>query len=230
MKASMHLRTPETVAPPTEVASLAYDRRQSPFSRRITHLGEYLSAGADWIEQHWIALLASLITGIVLLALLDPLLYALGFSTVGATIFRTYHYICAQIPSHSYYLLGYQLALCARNLAIYASLAGGTWLYWWLRRQAIVILPLDWRLWLLTMVPMALDGGTQLFGWRESTWELRTLTGLIFGLGACWFLLPRLDQALNPAPLRPVPSPLYTPARAPAAFGGAPAAQGADGQ
>ena len=30
-------------------------------------------------------------------------------------------------------------------------------------------------------LPMAVDGFTQLFGWRESTWELRVATGLLFG-------------------------------------------------
>jgi uncharacterized membrane protein len=47
------------------------------------------------------------------------------------------------------------------------------------------------------MVPMALDGGTQLFGWRESTWELRTLTGIIFGLGVCWFVLPYIEYGAS---------------------------------
>ena len=37
--------------------------------------------------------------------------------------------------------------------------------------------------------------GTQLFGLRESNWELRTLTGVIFGLGVCWFLLPQIQSA-----------------------------------
>jgi uncharacterized membrane protein len=54
---------------------------------------------------------------------------------------------------------------------------------------------LDWRFWVLAMLPMALDGGTQLFGWRESNLGLRLLTGLIFGLATAWFLLPQIEQA-----------------------------------
>ena len=105
----------------------------------------------------------------------------------GQALFTAYHTIRAQIPSHSYFLLGYQVALCARNLAIYGSLFLGSLIFRWVRGW---LPPLDWRLWMLTMVPMAWDAGTGLFGLRESTWELRTLTGAIFGLGVCWFVLP----------------------------------------
>src|ERR1700682_2051648 len=44
---------------------------------------------------------------------------------------------------------------------------------------------------------MAIDGFTQLFGWRESTWELRVVTGLLFGLASGWLVLPRLDAAFG---------------------------------
>ena len=40
---------------------------------------------------------------------------------------------------------------------------------------------------------MAIDGFTQLFGWRESTPELRTLTGALFGLASVWLIYPRID-------------------------------------
>jgi len=37
------------------------------------------------------------------------------------------------------------------------------------------------------ILPMAWDGTTQLFGWRESTWALRVITGTLFGGGTVWF-------------------------------------------
>jgi uncharacterized membrane protein len=43
-------------------------------------------------------------------------------------------------------------------------------------------------------MPMAVDGFTQLFGLRESTWQLRTLTGGLFGLACVWFGFPLLDR------------------------------------
>jgi uncharacterized membrane protein len=44
---------------------------------------------------------------------------------------------------------------------------------------------------------MALDGFTQLFGWRESTWELRVITGLLFGFASGWLVYPRFDLAMG---------------------------------
>jgi uncharacterized membrane protein len=55
-----------------------------------------------------------------------PLLYALGAMEVASRIFAAYHLICAQIPSHSYFLIGYRMALCSRNLAIYGALFVGS--------------------------------------------------------------------------------------------------------
>ena len=46
--------------------------------------------------------------------------------------------------------------------------------------------------------PIAYDGFTQLVGWRESTWQLRTGTGLLFGIASGWLVLPRLDAAFGP--------------------------------
>ena len=165
----------------------------SPLRRAFNRLVILVGDGTlDGLRRHWLALVNAIFAAVVGVALLVPLLFAAGWDGLAMRIFTAYHLICEQIPSHSYYFFGYQLALCSRNLAIYGSLLAGTLLFhrvraWWPR--------LDWSLWLLTMVPMALDGGTQLFGWRESTWELRTLTGVIFGLGVCWFLLPLLEDA-----------------------------------
>lgn len=152
------------------------------------------------VRQHWLLVANALFAVLVAVALLVPVLYALDVQPLASQIFDAYHFICAQIPAHSYYILGYQVALCARNLAIYGSLLTGMLLFRYIRSW----LPQpDFILWGLTMVPMAWDGGTQLFGWRESNWEVRTLTGALFGLGVCWFLLPRFEDALSDAlPLR----------------------------
>jgi uncharacterized membrane protein len=161
------------------------------FDRAITGT---LEGAAAWLARHWLLVLSVALALLMGIAVLVPVLYTLGWQELGRRIFTTYHLICAQIPSHSYFLFGYQVAMCARNLAIYGSLLAGTLAF---RSVRGWLPPLDWRLWMATMLPMALDGGTQLFGWRESTWELRTLTGVIFGLGVCWFALPIIEDAVT---------------------------------
>jgi uncharacterized membrane protein len=44
---------------------------------------------------------------------------------------------------------------------------------------------------------MAIDGFTQLFGLRSSNWQLRTLTGVLFGVGSAWLALPYLEEAFQ---------------------------------
>jgi uncharacterized membrane protein len=165
---------------------------------RAPWLGRALTQAASWLLAHWLLLINALLGALVGVAVLVPVLYALGATVLASRIFLAYHLICAQIPSHSYFLFGYQMALCARNLAIFGSLFVGSVAFRFVRAW---LPPLDWKIWLLTMIPMALDGGTQLFGWRESNWELRTLTGVIFGLGICAFLLPQIEQAARERPI-----------------------------
>jgi uncharacterized membrane protein len=41
---------------------------------------------------------------------------------------------------------------------------------------------------------MAIDGILQLFGFYESTWVMRSLTGAIFGIGAVLFAYPYVEE------------------------------------
>ncbi len=88
------------------------------------------------------------------------------------------------------------MAFCERDLAIYiALLAAGV--YYARRRD---LQPAGFVVYGILILPMALDGFTQLFGWRESTWELRVVTGVLFGLASGWLVLPRLDAAFGVQP------------------------------
>jgi hypothetical protein len=57
--------------------------------------------------------------------------------------------------------------------------------------------PLPIRWYVVLSIPMAIDGTTQLFGWRESTWELRLITGFLFGLGTAWLFLPIVERGMR---------------------------------
>lgn len=95
--------------------------------------------------------------------------------------------------------LGWQLALCERDMAIF----GGFWLaivaYALRRGQGRPPGPLPLRLYLLALLPIAVDGLTQLAGWRESTPLLRTLTGAVFGMASGWLVLPLAAEAVAEA-------------------------------
>lgn len=90
--------------------------------------------------------------------------------------------------------LGYKTAICQRDLAIYGAVLAAGLLYALVRRR-MRQLPL-W-LFLIFLIPIGVDGLTQLVGLRESNWELRTLTGAIFGAAAVWFAYPYVDDAMQ---------------------------------
>jgi uncharacterized membrane protein len=149
---------------------------------------------ADWLLRHWllVANLSNAATAIG--ALLSPFLIAQGFTGLGRAIFTIYHLICAQNPGRSYFLFGYQMALDQRMIAIYVAATAAGLAYVPLRAR---FKPLPWRIYLMLIAPMAIDGFTQLFGWRQSSWQLRTATGGLFGIASVLWLYLHLDSALG---------------------------------
>jgi uncharacterized membrane protein len=159
----------------------------------------------NFLLEYWATMLSAILGLVVLVALSIPFLSYFGLNAIAKPLFFSLHYVCAQIPSHSFYIFGHQLGLCARNLSIYSSMFLGS-LIFVLSKKRLPGIP--WWLWVLMILPMALDGTTQMFGWRESTWELRVLTGTLFGLGNVWFVLPFMQKTLlETAPERPLPQP-----------------------
>jgi len=166
-----------------------------------------------FLLKYW-ALLITIVLGIIVLAAVSvPFLSYFGLDSISKPVFYLIHSICAQIPSHSFYILGHQFGMCERNFSIYASMFAGS-LIFVLSKKRLPGIP--WWFWVLMILPIAFDGTSQMFGLRESTWELRILTGTLFGLGNMWFALPFIQKTLHET------MPTYIPAQisafAPATF------------
>ena len=160
------------------------------FERTIQMLGEFLL-------RYWAHIVTVVLGSIIAIAIAIPFLSYFGLDAIAKPLFFSLHFICAQIPSHSFYIFGHQLGLCERNLSIYGFMFLGSLIFVLSKRR----MPgLPWWLWILLMLPMAWDGVTQMFGWRESTMELRVLTGTIFGLANIWFVLPLIQKTLDETP------------------------------
>jgi uncharacterized membrane protein len=103
-------------------------------------------------------------------------------------------------------LLGYKVAFCERDIAIWGAMALFGLIYAVTGRR----LPkFHWLIWALVgLVPIGLDGFSQLFSqipnafiqsilpYRESTPFLRTLTGFLFGLSTAWFMFPLIEETM----------------------------------
>lgn len=110
--------------------------------------------------------------------------------------------------------MGYKMALCERDIAIYGFVLIGSVLYGMLRRRwEIPALPL-WAFIIFGLGPIALDGFSQLFSQygaaadslsflnqifplRESTPFLRTFTGALFGFTLVWMAYPQIDKGMR---------------------------------
>ncbi len=127
---------------------------------------------------------------IVFLAFITPKL-AHEKSPFAPVIYTVFRPTCHQLDSRSLHLCGEKMPMCARCFSIYASLA--------LFGIIFGILSLFKRLpavniWVFTisLLPMAIDGGTQALFLRHSTPELRLITGAIAALGVVLFVYPRI--------------------------------------
>lgn len=105
--------------------------------------------------------------------------------------------------------LGYKVALCQRDVAIY----GGIFIFgivYSLTGRRLKSLP--WYLWIIVgMLPIAMDGLSQLISqpplgafipdgllsFRESTPFLRSLTGFLFGFTTAWFGYPLVEETMK---------------------------------
>jgi uncharacterized membrane protein len=178
------------------------------------------SVGAAF--RHWLLALNAGLLAFLAGAVAAPAFAAIGWVSAASALYAAYHLTCHQWAFRSFFLfgpqsvgvygeqqlgqlgtdpftfvgnaaLGWKVGICERDLAIYAGLLVVGLVYACHRD----LRPSSFLLYGVLILPMAVDGFTQLFGWRESTWELRVVTGLLFGLASAWLVLPRLDVAFG---------------------------------
>ncbi|MBN1120451.1 MAG: DUF2085 domain-containing protein [Anaerolineae bacterium] len=107
--------------------------------------------------------------------------------------------------------MGWKVAFCERDVAIYTAIALSGFLFMILKRAGVKVpyLPF-WAYVLIALVPMGIDGVSQFFAnppfngfglafypIRESTPLLRVITGALFGLGNAWLAIPYVDDSME---------------------------------
>lgn len=101
--------------------------------------------------------------------------------------------------------LGFKIALCQRDVAIYLALALFGVIFELSNRK---MKPIKWYVWfIVALIPIGLDGSSQLpglaEGWpawlpvRESTPLLRVLTGTLFGAGTALYMYPLMEEGMK---------------------------------
>jgi uncharacterized membrane protein len=194
-----------------------------PVTGRMRDIVIFLDKLIFQLAKHWL-FLANLAWGLYVgLPILAPILMLAGYTWLGNVIHVAYKVACHQIPWRCFFIggpqmvytydelrtlvgsaltlryvgdatIGYKVAICQRDVATYGTmmLAG---LIFGLVRHRLKPLPI-WAF-VLALVPMGVDGITQLFGLRESNWQLRMITGALFGLASVWLAYPYLEEGMR---------------------------------
>src|SRR5258708_8185109 len=134
-------------------------RSKRALERFAQHLGEFLL-------EYWAVIVTIILGALVGIALAIPFLSYFGLDAIAKPLFFALHYVCAQVPSHSFYIFGHQLGLCARNFSIYTAMFLGS-LIFVLSKKRLPGLPC--LLLLLTILPMSCNPLTQMFSSRKRT-------------------------------------------------------------
>lgn len=164
-----------------------------------------------WCFRHWLALMNGAVLLYGGLPWLAPVLMASGFPGVGQFIFRLYTPLCHQVAERSFFFLGYQVAFCHREAAMYTSLFIGGVLYTFVRER---LKPISLRTMGLLLLPMLVDGMTHMINdlvpfvalrsdihtlWSFNWW-LRMITGVLFTCAVVAGIYPRLERSFRPRP------------------------------
>jgi uncharacterized membrane protein len=163
-----------------------------------------------WAFRHWLALLNTLVFLYGGLPWLSPLLYHIGYPQLGHGLFALYSPFCHQNPARSFAWLGYQVAFCHREAAMYTALFVGGLLFALVRHRWNVP-PIRLRTVGYLLLPMMLDGTTHLVNdllpgvlLRSAdhsigslNWWLRMSTGLLFAVAMVLGFYTRLEQTMD---------------------------------
>lgn len=146
------------------------------------------------IARHWLLLVNLVAAPFALLPIIAPVAAAAGLGRVADGIYASFAPICHQLDDRSFHLAGHRFACCERCFAIYSGLLVLGIVYAFVRRR---LPPASLAVASLLSVPVLVDVFSQPALQRESTWQLRTVTGVLFALAVTWFVLPRLETGFR---------------------------------
>lgn len=111
------------------------------------------------------------------------------YAIISGIIYNTYSSMCHQLPERSYFIFDHKMVVCARCFGIYTGFLAGLIVYPLFMKYIDYKNLSRWYL-IISILPMAFDGTSQLFGFRESFNLLRLFTGLTFGFTVVFYVIP----------------------------------------
>jgi len=174
-----------------------------------------------WISGHWLLVVNLCVGSLIVLPILAPVFMHFGLATAGEFLYRLFRASCHQLPERSFFLfgsqpiysldqlrlllgdvplryignseIGYKIAVCERDIAIYGSMFLTGLVFNVLRTTK----PIPIKLFIALILPMVIDGVGGLIGLWTGTWVSRVLTGMLFGTACILLCYPYLQQGMH---------------------------------
>src|SRR6266436_2188812 len=132
--------------------------------------------------------IALAILGLIVVA---PISQAYGHPAIASSIYKTFSFVCHQIPERSFHLAGHQFGVCSRCTGLYAGFAAAALVYPLARSLQRTDTPA--RLWLmLATLPLLIDFGLGYFSIWENTHLSRFFTGALLSAVSVFYIMPGL--------------------------------------
>lgn len=125
---------------------------------------------------------------------LAPYLESRG-SRASGLVYGVFAPICHQLPSRSFHLWGFPLAVCGRCTGIYLGFLSGMLLYPLIRGWGRDVMPRPLTF-IVMSLPMAVDALGNFFNVWSTGNVLRLITGLIWGILLPFYFLAGLNGVL----------------------------------
>ncbi|HEU5237540.1 MAG TPA: DUF2085 domain-containing protein [Pyrinomonadaceae bacterium] len=137
-----------------------------------------------------VAVIACLLVSSIVVA---PVAQAAGHTTLAVFVYKTFSYLCHQIPERSFHLAGHKFAVCSRCTGLYSGFALATLIYPLMRSLKRTDTPrLIWLV--LASIPIAVDFLLGYFNIWQNTHLSRFLTGALLGSAAVFYIVPGLIE------------------------------------
>ncbi|MEA1993277.1 MAG: DUF2085 domain-containing protein [Euryarchaeota archaeon] len=127
----------------------------------------------------------------ILLILTAPYLAHKNYTYLSGHLYRIFSHVCHQRPERSFFLWGHPLGVCARCTFIYMGGLVGMLLYPLRFGKGV-----SFKIVVLFGIPLIIDGASQLL-FRESTNEIRAVTGFLLGTVIPFYVLPKFFESLK---------------------------------
>jgi uncharacterized membrane protein len=139
------------------------------------------------------AVAATIAIALVALIIGAPLAQANGYTDFALAIYKTFSFVCHQIPERSFHLLGYKFAVCSRCTGIYSGLAIAVLIYPLVRSFKDTQTPsLVWLF--VAAAPLAIDWSLGYFSIWQNNHASRFATGFLLGGATVFYILPGLIE------------------------------------